>query len=156
MNVGVYFLRVFKYLLRMVILLSAVFALMLVTGTSEVSAEVFISNLFDTEKGSILLIALIAVALTYPKFGYVKRTIIIDFTSNRDGILQILNKSGYSLYAEEESKITLRATSPFKRVIMLGDDKMTLNKERNSIIIEGVRKDVAMAEYRLKTLSEKE
>ena len=55
MNVGVYFLRVFKYLLRMVILLSAVFALMLVTGTSEVSAEVFISNLFDTEKGSILL-----------------------------------------------------------------------------------------------------
>lgn len=152
MNVRVYFLRVFKYLLKMVILLSAIFALMLATGTSEVGIDEFIANLFSSTKGTILLVALLAVALTYPKFGYAKRTIHVDFSNNRAEIISIIDKSGYSLYSEEGNTITFRATSPFKRVVMLGDDKITLEKSVNSIIIDGLRKDIAMAEYRLKSL----
>ena len=156
MSVNVYFLRVVKYLLKMVVLLSAVFILMLATGTAEVSPEAFIANLFNSTRGAILLIALLAVALTYPKFGYVKRTITIDYNQYKEEIIAFINKSGYSLYSEKNGEIIFRATSPFKRVIMLGDDKIVLKKEMNSITIEGLRKDIAMTEYRLKSLSLRE
>ena len=152
MSTRVYFLRVFKYLFKMAILLSLVFAVMLATSASESSIEQFKSNLQDMTKGSIFLFALLAVALAYPKFGYAKRTIQLDMPSNRDAIISMMDKGGYTLYSEEIGKTTFRATSPFKRILMLGDDKMIFHCTENLITIDGVRKDVSLAEYRLKIL----
>ena len=156
MSVGIYFLRVFKYLLKMAILLGVVFALMTATNASELSIEELKANMFDPTKGSLFMFALLAVALTYPKFGYAKRTIQLDFSSKRDSIISVMEKTGYSLYIEESDKMIFRATSPLKRVIMLGDDKISLYKCDNSIKIDGVRKDISFAEYRLKALIEQD
>ena len=165
MNVSVYFLRVFKYLFKMVLLLSAVFILMYVTGTAEVSAgslKEYLAALFLTTKGSILIVALIVVSLAYPKFGYAKRTVKLDFASKRDEVIAIMTKSGYSLYTEERGVLAFRTKNPFIRISLLGDkpklweDKLIIEVDNNTIVINGLRKRVVMVEYRLQSLVDKD
>lgn len=155
MSIDVYATRVVRYLVKMVILLSAIFGLMVVTGTSEVSADQFISDLFDSTRGAWLLFTLVAVSLAYPKFGYVKRQVRLNMAENRDGIVAVFEKSGFSFYSEERGVVIFRATTKLKRVLMMWDDKITIDTaESNFISVDGLRKDVVMIEFRLKALVE--
>lgn len=149
MNLGLYLLRVVKYMLRLVVLLSIVFALMIATGTATGNAEELLNQLFMSDRGTMLMIALFAVSLTYPFFGYTRKLINVDMASHREKIVEIMDRTGYSLYKETDGLMIFRVSSLFRRLTMLGDDSIAIESIDKSIQISGIRKDVVVAGYRL-------
>lgn len=155
MGVKKYLLRVLRYLLRMVLLLGLIFALMLLTKTSEVGAAELWAQMMNTQKGAILIIALVGVALMYPKFGYVERAVMLDMVDNRDTILEVMRKMGYTIVSEKENKMVFQSSGLLKKIMLMGDDKITMNSyTKGVVVLDGVRKDVVVAEFRMNSFVE--
>ena len=149
MNLGLYLLRVIKYLLRLTVLLSIVFILMIVTKSASVDADELLNQLFMSDRGAMLIVALLAVSLSYPFFGYTRKLINVDMPAHREKIIDIMDRTGYALHNEVDGRMIFRVTSLFRRLTMLGDDSIVIESIDKSIQISGIRKDVVVAGYRL-------
>ena len=151
-----YILRAVKYLIRLTVMLAALFALMVFTGMSRVPADRFIDEMLLTPRGILMLAVLVGVSAFYPSFGYISRTIAGDPVRHREAILHALMQGGYSLVTEENNRMVFRASSPARRIMLLGEDPVTVTAGEGQIVVSGHRKAVVMGEFRLRGYMQEE
>lgn len=154
MDMKTYIVRAAKYLIWLALLFALVFALMVSTGTSRVGAGEALHELFGSSRGMLMIAAIVVLALLYPRFGFTRRSVRADLRADRERILQTLHASGYSLAAESEGEMIFRASSPLKRALLLWEDCITVTADGDSITLDGIRKEVVRAEFRLKSFLE--
>ncbi len=146
-----YLIHSLKYFLKLVGLLVVIYALLFVTGSARVSAHEFLHELFHERNGAMLLAALVALALVYPRFGFVKRRIDAGIDRDRDEILRVFGQAGYSMTLHSDGIMVFRASGS-KRLINMYDDRIVLTYDDDShITIEGIRKETVQIEFRIKS-----
>ena len=147
-----YMIRALKYLLRLVVLIAALYALMELGGMSRRHLGAGEWRLFMIDDhGWLLCCALVAISAFYPKFGYVKRRVEADMEADREVILQTFMTSGYALQREEPGVMVFRVSSPLRRMWLMGEDTIEVRAEQGAISLAGLRAQVVRNEFRLKS-----
>ena len=154
MDMKTHIVRAVKYLIWLALLFTLVFALMISTGTSRVGAGEALHELFGSSRGMLMIATIVVLALLYPRFCFTRRSVRADLKADRERILQTLHTSGYSLVAESEGTMIFRASSPLKRALLLWEDRIAVTADGESITLDGIRKEVVRAEFRLKSFLE--
>lgn len=144
---SVYLRRSLKYLLYLIVLLVVIFGVMELTSTGNFDRfdEIFLSR-----RGLLLLVMMVALSAFYPKFGFVRREVKANLEADRDKIEKALRMGGYELRGEDNDVMTFRAASALKRFMALGEEEIRVSADDNYIVVEGLRKEVVKAEFRLK------
>ena len=134
-----------KYLVKLALLLAAIYGAMYATGTLGITTEELLGT-----KGIVLAVAVVALAATYPAYGFVRRTVKASMVGDREEILAAFHQNGYSLTSESEGAMTFHASSPLKRLWHLGDDKIVVRViDDSNVELYGIRKEVVQTEFRL-------
>ena len=147
--------RATKYFLMITVIYVAVMALMYYTGTmGQPTAETFLKTLelqlFATEKGRLMLPALLLLALFYPRFGFVKREVAgCNPEEHRDQILSAFEAYGFAKCGEEAGEQIFRATGFWGRLKCLFEDEIRLRVTDNGVEIEGIRRVAVKVAWRL-------
>lgn len=140
-----YVLSSLKYLLKMVFLMAAIYGAMYITGTLGITTEELLGT-----KGIVLAVALFALSIAYPSYGFVHRTVKASIVANREEILEAFHQNGYSLREENEGGMVFHASAPLKRLWHLGDDKIVVRPiDGFNIDLYGIRKEVVQCEFRI-------
>ena len=138
------------YFLRLAALLAALFALMHFTGTGAPGSSP--TDVFTTQRGWMLIAAVVALAVFYPSFGYVDRRVKADLQTDREKILRVFHMGGYGLAQDEGDRLVFRTQSTAKRLANLGQDAVTVTRDGEGIVISGLRKEVVKAVFRLEAM----
>lgn len=147
-NLTLYAIRALKHLFKLLLLMVVIYLALLATGTLGITTD----ELFGY-KGAILLTALVAISLLYPKHSFVSNSAKASLSRDRETILKACRMSGLELDYENEKEMFFRASKPLKRLINLGDDAIRIYASSSeSVTIEGLRKEVMGVEFRLSNL----
>ena len=144
-----YFVRSLKYFCALCVLLAVIMAFNLGTGIASLTFEETLYVMFHTPRGALLPVAVVVLAAFYPKFGFLKRRIEGDVVKHRTQIVNAMLAAGYSLRSEAEGVMHFRTDSPVQRIATLFGDEVTVRQEDGCILLEGSRRGVARAAYRL-------
>lgn len=138
--------RALRHLLKLSVWMVVLFALMYVTDTLAITPEAFLGY-----RGLVLLVALVAISLAYPAYGF--SNVVVRASAQRDRALiqQAMEMSGYQqVGVTEECADLYRTKSPLKRLISAGDDAITVTPVgEDSIEIAGLRKEVEGVRFRI-------
>ena len=140
-----YVLSSIKYLLKMGFLMAAIYGAMYITGTLGITTEELLGT-----KGIILAVALLALSIAYPSYGFVHRTVKASIVADREEIIAAFRQNGYSLRKESEGEMVFHASAPLKRLWHLGDDRIVVRPiDGFNIDLYGIRKEVVQTEFRI-------
>lgn len=140
-----YFARALKHFVKMALLVALIYLAMNATDTLGINQQELLGT-----KGLILLVALVALSAAYPSYGFVERTMEGSIQKDRELLVESMIRGGYSLYREEDGQMHFRASSPIRRLLAMGDDKVTIGQATpNTLSISGQRKGVVEAEFRI-------
>ncbi len=144
-----YFLRAIKYLLSLCILYVGVVYLASFAGMFVLTPQETFESLIHTQRGIIMIIAILALSFSYPVFGFMKQEVSGDIKTNRDAIIRALSDNGFSLASEGEGEMTFECNNFMKKVAFLFEDKITITQVGDKLVVEGIRRAVAYIIYRL-------
>lgn len=147
-----YLIRSAKYLVWLLLLFMVVFLLMILTGGSQVGPAESLELLFGSSRGTIMMCAIVFLALLYPRYGFVRREITADLYENREALLTAFARSGYRLEIETESVWIFRAAAGWKRALLLWEDTIRVAPTPAGFTLEGLRKEAVKVEFRLRPL----
>jgi hypothetical protein len=157
MNIGKYILRAVKYLVKLVVLLAIILALMLYSKTSTLSVDNFIADFFARAQTWILLVAVVVWSAVYPRVEYVKRTVEGNLHADKIGIINALRAGGMRLAEESEERMVFVGEAPLRRLLWLGEDRITLTQLPGRMIeIDGARRFAGEAQQRIPGYVERE
>lgn len=139
----------FKYFLRLTLLCAAVIGAMYAADLLAAEPAQLFAMLFASWRGWVLLTAILVLAGLYPRTGFIVRRVEGDPDDDRTQLLNALAREGYALAGEEEDTLRFRVRSPLRRAWLLGDDEIRAARYGQWIELEGPRRPVAMAAYRL-------
>lgn len=152
MSTGKYIRRALGYFVKIVALVIGIYALLWVTGSSNISAEAFWSELFTSRRGLLLWGAVLAVSLLYPLYGFVRRTVKADVVADWEEIHRAFIVAGYNKGESQGGVTVFRVSSPVRRLIMFGEDIITVTDNGDgTITLDGIRKEVVQIEFRIHT-----
>lgn len=97
---------------------------------------------FEGWRGLGMVVAVIALALTYPYFGYVKRAVEGNIVVDREQINRAADFTGLKLVAETEGELIYRAVG-LRRVVMLFEDEVRVRQCGDKIEVSGLRRIAA-------------
>ena len=72
-----------------------------------------------------------------------------DVEENREQIVNAFKSAGFSLRGEEDGVMTFRADGPLRKLMLLGEDEIKVSQYGQWIQIDGIRRGVARAGYKL-------
>lgn len=141
-----YVSRALRHLLKLTVWMVILFALMYVTDTLAITPKAFLGY-----RGIVLLVAMVAISLAYPTYGF--SNVVVHASAKRDRALiqQAMEMSDYrQVGVTEEGAEIYRTKSPIKRLISAGDDAITVTPVgEDSIEIAGLRKEVEGVRFRI-------
>lgn len=111
-----------------------------------------ISYLLTSDKGGMLALVALGLSLIYPFIGYVKREMNINPTTGRTKILDVAQLCGYKLVEESDKEMILEAATPIKKLTLLYEDRVIINKEDIPASISGNRRSVTILLFRLESM----
>lgn len=144
-----YLIRSVKYFCALCVFSLVIMGLNLMTGFAQLTFEQTLSVLFSTPRGMLLPVAIVVLSLLYPRFGFVSRKVEGDVEENRVQILTAFENSGFELCNEQDGEMTFRAKGFLRRLMMLYEDEIKVSQYGQWILLDGNRRGVARAEYRL-------
>ena len=144
-----YIVRSLKYFVAMCVLSVVLMGLMILTGTSPMTAEETIYVMFHSDRFVMLGIAIVILSATYPLFGFMKRQVEGDITAHRRQIENAFHGAGFRLVKEEDEVLYFRGDGFLKRLTLLFEDEIRVSQYGQWIEIEGIRRGVAKAWYLL-------
>ncbi len=138
------------------ILLMAVIILLMKLGGGYASFGEAFKAAFVSQRALLLGIVVVALAASYPAFGFVKRRVNVDLKTKKDEAVEALEKSGYDLESQSGNAMTFRAESLFKRfTLCLFEDRLTLTDNGDGTsTLSGIRKEASKAEWYLNRIEE--
>jgi len=149
-----YAVRSVKYLVKIVVLLAAIFAVMKVSGTSNIDPELgvgdYVRTFFASTRGRIFVAALLVWCAVYPAVEFVRRRMNYDMRRRRDSIIKALAAGGMRLAEDGEGRMVFRAANPTRALWWLGEEAVTVTPtEDGGIELEGPRRFVMEAQHRI-------
>lgn len=144
-----YATRSLKYFVALCVLCAAIMALNLSTGFSTLTLDQTLYVMFHTPRGLMLPAVIVLLAAFYPKFGFVVRTIEGDVEQDREQIVSAFRSAGFSLQSERDGELLFRADTPLRKLTLLWEDEIKVTQYGQWIRLEGIRRGVARAAYRL-------
>lgn len=145
MSASTYIFRAVKHLIKMLVLVALIYFAMDATDTLAINQQELLGT-----RGIILLVALVLLSAAYPSYGFVERLTKGSIVEDRDIIVEMMLKAGYSLQGEREGRLTFRASGPLKRIINMGEDAVYFEQfNQEMLLIGGLRKAAVEAEFRL-------
>lgn len=148
MKLSTYFIRAGKYIIQFIILLFVMISLMSLLSKNPTS------NMFETlftTRGLLLWGVVLLFSLTYPFFGFVKRTLTFDATKHAQDVDKVMEMCGFVKLSDADGVTIYRAKNVTKKLVMLYEDKITITTVDGLSTIEGFRKEVVKASMRFNT-----
>lgn len=146
----IYFRRSVKYLLLLVVLYAALMVLMDATGSLAMPLRDMLWLQTHTWRGWVLLAAVVLLSATYPLFGFVARELRGDLSRQRERVIAAMEASGFRLEGEEADGLIFRGDGWWTRLTLLYEDRIRVEQHGDCIRMEGIRRGVARALYRLR------
>ena len=135
-----YIVRSLKYLVALCVLYVALMAFMHhYNNPFGLTIEQRVQLMFDTWRGCGMIIATFVLALTYPFFGYVKRTFEGDIVADREQLNRAANFVGLELVSESGKELVYHAKG-LRRLVMLFEDTVRVRQCGSQIEVEGLRR----------------
>lgn len=144
-----YLIRSLKYFVALCVLCVVLMALMILTGSSNLTAEETIYLMFHSDRFVLLGVAMVVLAAAYPRFGFITRRVEGDVEQHRTQINNALHTAGFRLIKEEDGVLFFRGDGLLKRLSLLFEDEISVHQYGQWIEIEGIRRGVAKAWYLL-------
>ncbi|MFI3258807.1 MAG: hypothetical protein R3Y16_01785 [Rikenellaceae bacterium] len=150
-----YLQRSVKYFLALSALYFAmVFVMSLVANTLFTPGDT-LRELFSSQRGVFLFVAVIALSLFYPLFGFMRRYTNGDIVKHREQIITSFRLQKMKLHHESDGRMTFVADNMFKRFRLLFEDHVkVVQSEDGKLSVSGNRKAVAYVIYRLEVAVE--
>lgn len=152
---GVYFRRAVKYFIFLCVIYLAVMAAMYFTGNLAMPVEADFwqtlnMQLFYTEKGRLMLPAVLLLALCYPRFGFVLRVVSpCSFVENFTQIENAFKASGFRLVERSEREAHFESEGLWQSLGYLKEDRVVVRQVENGVEIEGIRRATVKIVWRL-------
>lgn len=140
-----YLIRAAKYCIYLFLLIFILLGLMSIYDTRGF-AEVYLST-----RGLAMLGIVAVFALTYPLFGFVKKTLTFDATQKAEDVERIMAMSGYSRVSGTNDAMVFRATRMAKKIMLMWEDQITITTADGLSTMSGPRKEVVKASFRFGT-----
>lgn len=144
-----YLIRSVKYFVALCVLCAVLMGAMLLTGTSQLTPRETLYLLLHSDRFVLLGAALVVLAATYPRFGFMTRRIEGDLEGHRTQIETAFRNAGFRLAGEEEGELRFRGDGFVKRATLLFEDEIRVRQYGQWIELEGIRRGVARIAYRL-------
>jgi hypothetical protein len=149
-----YFIRAIKYLVKIVVLLAALFFLMQWSGTSSLATEGgiegFLKSFWASSNGKLFSAVLLVWCAVYPAVEFKRRHLNYNLGERKAPVIKAMNAGGMNLTEEEGDNRMVFVGSPARRVWWLGEDAVTITRNpTGGIDIEGPRRFVMEAEHRI-------
>ena len=136
-----YFIRSVKYLVAFLVLYVGLAWVMHYTGNPHnISFAERMEAMFNSGwRGWSTVVGIILLAATYPYFGYVRRRISGDITTDREQLNRAAEFTGLELVAENEGELVYRAKG-LRRFVLLFEDEVRVKQVGEEIEIDGLRR----------------
>lgn len=141
--------RSLKYFVSLSVLCLLVMWLNVVLHWSSLSFGEMFYVMFHTPRGMLLPAGILLASAFYPRFGFMTRRVEGFLEDHRTQVVNALLAAGYRLEGEEDETLRFRARSMWRRVQLRFDDEIKVSQYGQWIVLEGSRRGVALAAYRL-------
>ena len=149
MDKKVYWRRAVKYMVRLLVLVFALIAVMVATGMARTGADGNLADVFMTPKALLLFAIIVLWSLVYPKLGFIRQPLKMDFNAGKEQIQKVFSDNGFVLVEQKDNEMIFRMSSPLRRTLALWEDRIVVSATDGGIEMEGMRKEVARLEFRL-------
>ena len=146
-----YIIRSLKYLLVLCVLYVALMWLSSVsTYGGAVDTMTLLRAQLSSERGVWLVVAFVALALFYPKFGYVCRQVAgADIEADRVRIDNAMQLYGFKFAEVRDGALVYRAEGVVRRVILLFEDEIVVRRTEGGVEVEGKRREAVRIIFQL-------
>lgn len=134
-----YLIRAAKYFLLLLILIAALYVLNSLLQKTPVDFREYMALLQSNPRSRWLLPVLALLSLAYPRFGYMTRSLPVEFESHRDGIDRAMAVSGFIPNGERDGCRLYRAESPLRRARLLWEDEVEVWADGERTVMRGNR-----------------
>ena len=90
-------------------------------------------------QGWSMVVGTILLAITYPYFGYTKRSILGNIVIDREQLNRAADFTGLVLVSESENELIYHAKG-VRRLVMLYEDEVKVRQNGDEVEIEGLRR----------------
>lgn len=143
-----YLLRSLKYFLTLCVLFVALIWLKITYEHLPLTMGQMLQLYFSTWNGWAMAVIIVAMAATYPYFGFVTRRVVADITTDRQQIEAALATAGLVLVEAKEGLLCFRAAG-LQRITLLFEDEVTVEQQGDEVVVSGHRRTVVRAVFRL-------
>lgn len=146
-----YIIRSLKYLLVLCVLYVALMWLSSVsTYGGAVDTMTLLRAQLSSERGVWLVVAFVALALFYPKFGYVRREVAgADIEADRVRIDNAMQLYGFKFAEVRDGALLYRAEGVVRRLILLFEDEIVVRRTEGGVEVEGKRREAVRIIFQL-------
>lgn len=145
-----YIIRSLKYLVFISVLYVALTAVMTYVSYPELDVWMLIKAQMLTQRGLMLVIALVVLSLFYPRFGFMSRKVEnCTFINDAVRIDNAMALYGFELEREEGGVRYYRAKGLLRRLSFFYEDRLEVREEEGMVVIEGIRRAVARIAFQL-------
>ena len=146
-----YAVRSLKYLLFICVLYVALMWLSSIsTYGGAIDTMTLLKAQLTSDRGLMIVVAFVALALFYPKFGYVRRVIAgADIEADRVRIDNAMQLYGFKFEEVRDDALVYRADGVVRRVILLFEDEILVRRVEGGIEVEGKRRQAVRIIYQL-------
>lgn len=148
-----YLIRAIRYILRIAVILGIVFAILHFTGMLDIGGQNLLHVLFMSNKGLILIAALVILALIYPRLAFGEATMPVDAETRQREINDAFMSIGYVYAGEENGVMKYRSKSFMNRLLASFNDTVRITPVNGGIKLEGMKKDVARTMSRIEHMA---
>lgn len=142
-----YIIRAAKYLVYFIFLFAIMFSVLgAIEGNFEKLAIAYFSS-----RGLIMLGFIFIFSLTYPFFGFTKKTLTFDASKKVEEVQNVMNMCGYKRAGGTNDAMIFEAATGMKKFQNMWEDTITINTVDELSTITGPRKEIVRANLRFGT-----
>ena len=151
-----YAIRSLKYLLLISVLYVALlWVSSIYTYDGMVDVATLLRAQLGSQRGVWLVVAFVALAIFYPRFGYVRRVVSgADIEDDRIRIDNAMKLYGFKFAEVREGALVYRAEGIIRRLTLLFEDEILVRQVEGGVEIEGLRRSAVRIIYQLKAYIE--
>ena len=147
MDKKVYWRRAVKYMVRLLVLVFALIAVMVATGMARTGADGNLADVFMAPKALLLFAIIVLWSLVYPKLGFIRQPLKMDFNAGKEQIQKVFSDNGFVLVEQKDNEMIFRMSSPLRRTLALWEDRIVVSATDGGIEMEGMRKEVGNSSH---------
>ena len=152
-----YAIRSLKYLILFCVLYVAMTWLSSISQYDGlVDVETLLRAQLGSERGLWLVVCMGALALFYPRFGFVRRVVKgVDIENDRIRIDNAMRLYGFKFAEVRDGRMVYRAEGIIRRMTLLFEDEILVRQVEDGVEIEGLRRSAVRIIYQLSAYIER-